>query len=241
MTSSRSRRRVALTALAAASTLVGTLALGGCALIPGTTAAVAATPTPTASIAPFDSQFTRDGSLTLSTSVADQLEVRLDTWAVDPKQTLQWTPDGEKSFGFAVNVYDSRVDEKAVLTQKRRVFISNITITSVTTQASGQSTQNPFQFSADPRSLVPTDTLRSDRGLLLNSYQGGLLVPTMTIHQLPADTTGITLSYALDVWVEGTAGDEASFGRQTVFQSVPIAVFAPAPVPTPTATTATNG
>lgn len=224
---------------ATAVIVLGTVALAGCALLPGDGPAAAATPVATAAPVGFESQFTNDGSLTLSTQVADQLEVRLDIWAVDPKQTRQWTPDGEKSFGFAVNVYDGRVDEKSVLAQKRRVFLSNVAITSLAVQSSGQSTQNPFQFAADPRTLVPTDTLRSDRGLLLNSFQGGLLVPTTTIHQLPADATGITLSFAMDVWVEGAAGDEASFSRQTVYQTVPIAIF-PA-TPSPASTASTNG
>lgn len=222
---------------ATAVLLLGAAALAGCALLPADAPAAAATPVASAAPAGFESQFTTDGSLTLSTQVADQLEVRLDLWAVDPKQTRQWTPEAEKSFGFAVNVYDGRVDEKSVLAQKRRVFLSNVTITSVAVQSSGQSTQNPFQFAADPRTLVPTDTIRSDRGLLLNSFQGGLLVPAMTIHQLPADATGITLSFALDVWVEGAAGDEASFSRQTVYQAVPIAIF-PA---TPSPSASTNG
>lgn len=238
MTSQPSLRRVAA---ASAVVLVGGVVLAGCALLPADASAAVAAPVVSASAPAFDSQFTTDGSLTLSTQIADQLEVRLDIWAVDPKQTRLWAPDGDKSFGFAVNVYDGRVDEKSVLAQKRRVFLSNVEVTSATVQASGQSTQNPFQFAADPRSLVPTDTLRSDRGLLLNSYQGGLLVPMMTVHQLPADTTGITLSFALDVWIEGTAGDEASFSRQTVYQSVPIAIF-PTAVVTPAPTdSSTNG
>src|SRR5690606_39124620 len=115
----------------------------------------------------FDSQFTRDGSVSLSGDVAEDLEVRLDVWAYEPKRTMEWRPDGEKSFGFAINVYDHRVDEKAVLTDKRRVYISQVEITSQTAQASASSS-SPFQFSADPRTLVPSDTLRSDRGLLLN-------------------------------------------------------------------------
>lgn len=189
-------------------------------------------PRPSASGAasmPFDSKFTYDGSVSLSTDVADGLEVRLDVWAADPKRTLEWTPDGDKTFGFAVNVYDNRVDEKAVLAQKRRVYLSMISITSQVSQSTigQQQILSPFQFSADPRTLVPTDTLRSDRGLLLNSYQGGLLVPKTTIRQLPADTYGITLQFALQVWVEGTANTESSFEQQTVYQVLPIAIFSP--------------
>lgn len=172
----------------------------------------------------FDSQFTYDGSVSLSTEVADDLEVRLDVWAADPKRTREWTPTAEKTFGFAVNVYDHRVDEKAVLTQKRRVYISQIAITSQTAQTSNQMS-SPFQFNADPRTLVPTDTLRNDRGLLLNSFQGGLLVPETTIHQLPDDTFGITLQFSMTVYVEGTANDDSSFSQQTAYQVLPIAIF----------------
>jgi hypothetical protein len=183
--------------------------------------AAAVSPTPIPSIV-FDSVFTYDGSLSLSTDVAEDLEVRLEVWAQEPKRTQEWNADDPKSLGFAVNVVDHRVDEKAVLEQKRRVYISGITITSQTAQTSGQSAQ-PFTFSADPRTLVPTDTLRSDKGLLLNTYQGGLLVPAVTIGQLPADTFGITLQFALTVTVEGSAADGV-FSGQTVYQSVPIAI-----------------
>lgn len=184
----------------------------------------AASPSPSATAGMvFDSLFTHDGSVSLSSDVASDLEVRLDVWAYNPKRTMEWAPDGEKSFGFAINVYDHRVDEKAVLTEKRRVYLSQVSITSQTSQTSTQ-TSAPFQFSADPRTLVPTDTLRSDRGLLLNSFQGGLLVPETTIHQLPADTFGITLQFALTVSVEGAANDETSFQQQTVYQVLPVAI-----------------
>lgn len=226
-------------AIGAALAVAGGLTLSGCAQIvdvfngvqgissasDGEPAAVPAAPSPTASMV-FDSQFTYDGSVTISTDVAEDLELRLEVWAVDPKRTQEWTPDNDKSFGFAVNVYDRRVDEKAVLTDKRRVYISSVQITSQTAQTSGQ-TQSPYQFAADPRTLVPSDTLRSDRGLLLNSFQGGLLVPQETIHQLPADTFGITLEFSLTIAVEGTANTDESFSQQTVYQYLPIAVSAP--------------
>lgn len=173
---------------------------------------------------PIESEFSYNGSVAMSYDVADDLELRLDVWAVDSKRTREWTPDAEKTFGFAVNVYDHRVDDKAVLTEKRRVYMSQISITSQTSQTSNQM-NSPFQFSADPRTLVPTDTLRSDRGLLINSYQGGLLVPETTIRQLPADTYGVTLQFSLQVWVEGTADTESSFQQQTVYQVLPIAIY----------------
>ena len=235
------RTRRPLSAVALALVVTGGLSLTGCSQIidtfnslQGTQAAAGAEPTsvvtpqpqPSASMA-FDSQFTYDGSVSLTTEVADGLEVDLDLWAVESRRTQEWTTDAPKTFGFAVNVYDHRVDEKAVLAEKRRVYISNISITSQTAQTSGQ-TQSPFQFSADPRTLVPSDTNRSDKGLLLNSFQGGLLVPETSIHQLPNDTYGITLEFAMNVWVEGTANSDSSFAQQTVYQYVPIAIYPPA-------------
>jgi len=230
------RRALRASALALVLAFAGPVALTGCGQISdvigafpgqgGNQAAVVPTPAPSASAdKPFDSQFTYDGSVSLSTEVADGLEVRLDVWAVNPKRTMEWTPTNEKQLGFAVNVVDHRVDEKAVLAQKRRVYVSSLSVTSQTAQTSGQ-VSSPFQFSADPRTLVPSDTLRSDRGLLLNSFQGGLLVPTTSIRQLPGDTYGITLEFALNVAVEGSANTETSFGQQTVYQYLPIAIFA---------------
>ncbi|PZU33455.1 MAG: fructose 1,6-bisphosphatase [Microbacterium sp.] len=228
--------RVRAIALTASAVLLLT-SLTGCSQIAsafnGLQQEAVATPSPnpssTVATMPFDSQFTYDGSVSLTTDVADGLEVRLDVWAADPKRTQEWSPDGEKTFGFAVNVYDHRVDEKAVLTQKRRVYLSMVSITSQLSQSTvgAQQITSPFQFSADPRTLVPTDTLRSDRGLLLNSYQGGLLVPETTIHQLPADAYGITLQFALQIWVEGSANTDTSFAQQTVYQVLPIAIFSP--------------
>lgn len=215
----------------------GTLVLSGCAQIvegfnnlQGGANHVTPTEQPSADeegSAPmvFDSLFTRDGSVSLSSDVAEELELRLDVWAAEPKRTMEWHPEGPKSFGFAVNVYDHRVDEKAILAQKRRVYISQISISSQTSQTSLQSSA-PFQFSADPRTLVPADTLRSDRGLLLNSYQGGLLVPSLTINQLPKDAYGIMLQFAITVTVEGAASDETSFQQQMVYQTLPIAIAA---------------
>lgn len=233
-----SPRRRALRALAITSALVvGPITLSGCSQVidafnafQGQTSTNQSVVVPTAApqaastTMPFDSRFTYDGSVTLSSEVADGLEVRLDVWAVNPKRTMEWTPTNEKQLGFAINVYDHRVDEKAVLTQKRRVYLSSVSITSQTAQTGGQ-VSNPFQFSADPRTLVPSDTLRSDRGLLLNSFQGGLLVPSTSIRQLPNDTYGITLEFALNIAVEGTANTDASFSQQTVYQYLPIAIY----------------
>lgn len=233
-----SRRPLRAAAFAATLALAGGFSLTGCAQVVDTfnalsgnagpagsapSSVVTPAPQPSATMA-FDSAFTYDGSVSLTSAVGDDLELVLDVWAVDSKRTAEWTVDAPKTFGFAVNVVDHRVDDKAVLAEKRRVYISNISIRSQTAQTSGQAS-SPFQFSADPRTLVPQDTIRSDRGLLLNSFQGGLHVPETTIHQLPQDTYGITLEFSMSVWVEGTANTETSFSQQSVYQYVPIAIY----------------
>ncbi|MFT4212234.1 MAG: fructose 1,6-bisphosphatase [Microbacterium sp.] len=222
-------RRIVVVAVLA---VFGSVSLSGCSEIVSAfnnlqndSAAAVSTPTPsTSSSLVFNSQFTYDGSVSLTADLADDLVLHLDVWADDPKQTQSWSPATDKSFGFAVNVYDNRVDDKAVLTEKRRVYISAIQITGQTAQTSGVS-QIAYQFSADPRTLVPTDTLRSDYGLLLNHFQGGLLVSSQTIQELPADTYGITLTFAMTVYVEGTANTDTSFQQQVVYQYLPIAIF----------------
>lgn len=236
--STRFRRPVRAVALAATLALAGAFSLTGCTQVidafnalsgqgPDGAQTTVVTPRPepqpSSSIA-FDSEFTYNGSVSLTSEIADDLELVLDVWAVDSRRTMEWTTDAGKTFGFAVNVVDRRVDEKAVLADKRRVFLSHVAITSQTAQTSGQ-TQSPFQFSADPRTLVPQDTIRSDRGLLLNTFQGGLLVPETSIHQLPNDTYGITLEFSMNVWVEGTANTDTSFAQQSVYQYVPIAIY----------------
>ena len=234
MTSASRHRPARLAALASVAVAVSVLT--GCAQVVETfnglqadtqasaPAAPLVTPTPEASETMlFDSVFTHDGSVSLTGEVSEDLELRIDVWAADPKRTMEWHPTGPKTFGLAVNVYDRRVDDKSILAQKRRVYISQLSIASSTSQSSAQ-TSSPFQFGADPRTLVPTDTIRSEHGLLLNSFQGGLLVPELTIHDLPADTFGITLQFTLTIAVEGAA-DADSFQQQTVYHQLPIAIY----------------
>lgn len=236
-TTAQPQRVVRRVVLGVAALALGASSLTGCQQIadafnsvqginPGATSSATPVPQPmtTDVVMDFDSLFSYDGSVSLTTDVASDLQVVLDVWAADPKRTREWTPNNEKVFGFAINAHDMRVDEKAVLTQKRRVYISSISITSQTAQTSGM-TQQPFQFAADPRTLVPPDTLRSERGLLLNTFQGGLLVPETTIFMLPADTYGVTLQFSFGVSVEGTANDDASFAQQTIYQYLPIAIY----------------
>jgi len=229
------RRSLVLRTAAGALLVAATLAGTGCAQIIDGFNSLAGAPSPQATAPaappagsgaqmPFDSQFTYDGSVSMSTELASGLELVLDVWAADPRRTQEWYVSADKTFGFAVNVKDHNVDEKAVLTEKRRVYLSSVSITSQTAQSNGQ-VSSPFTFSADPRTLVPEDTLRNERGLLINTYQGGLLVPEVVIGQMPQDTYGVTLQFALQVYVEGSANTESSFQQRTVYQYLPIAIY----------------
>ncbi|MDN3312197.1 fructose 1,6-bisphosphatase [Microbacterium oryzae] len=173
--------------------------------------------------AAFESILTQDGSVSLTADVADDLQVTIDVWAESPKRTQEWTTTGDKTFGYAINVADYRVAEKATLDQKRRVYLSQLSVTSTLSPAQ---TPGPVNFTTDPRTLVPSDAMSTDRGLLLNSFQGGLLVPESTISQLPDGTTGITLDFALTLSAEGSPNSDGSFSEQTIHQTLPIAIFA---------------
>lgn len=221
----RTIRATAATAILAASLL----ATAGCSQIAAIAQPIVErTPDAPASAAgtdaaAFESVLTQDGSVSLTTDVADDLQVTIDVWAESPKRTQEWTTTGDKTFGYAINVADYRVAEKATLDQKRRVYLSQLTVTST---LSPTQTPGPFSFTTDPRTLVPSDAMASDRGLLLNSYQGGLLVPESTISQLPDGTTGITLDFALTLSAEGSPNSDSSFVDRTIHQTLPIAIFA---------------
>lgn len=198
-----------------AALLAAVLLLSGCGQLSALVDAVAddVGPEPAATAPAFESPFTDDGSVSLSTDVADDLEVRLDVWAVA-------SPAAETTFGMAVNAYDYRAPENAVLAQKRHVYLSLVTITSTLnpSQAAG-----PLQLTTDPRTLVPSDTLQSDRGLLVNSRHGGLLIPETTIPPLPEGTDGITLDIVLTLSVDADANGAGTRHEVTVHHALPIA------------------
>lgn len=58
-----------------------------------------------------------------------------------------------------------------------------------------------------------------------SEVEDSLLSLQIKIRQLPNDTYGITLEFALNIAVEGAANSETSFTQQTVYQYLPIAIF----------------
>lgn len=255
-----SRRAAARGVFASALAIAATVALAGCSTISTlfgsgpapfeqqqpTAAPAAANPATTANGLEFNSVFTDFGSIHPRVSIGPDLELELDMWT--EQKTHEWYAPTEKVFSFVVNVHDNRVPEDAPFEQKRRVFMSNITVTSATSANSGVM-ENPFVLNADPTKITrDPEALRSEYGLLVTAPKGGLQVEGNRIGQLAADTYGLTLDFAFQLVIEGAASNIPGggfdqhgytsagyngFTTQVVHIPVPIAIFTQ-PLPTST-------
>lgn len=152
--------RIALRALAVGAALTTVVALSGCSTImplfglqpapsnPNSTqgASDPASSTVDQSLQ-FASVFTDMGSVHPTVDIADDLELKLDVWT--EQKTHDWYYDADKRFSFVIGVYDDRVPAEAPFDQKRRVYMSNITVTAKTTSASG-TVETPYVLNTDP-------------------------------------------------------------------------------------------
>lgn len=245
-------RRFAVRALAAAAAVAAVVALSGCSTIMPLFGLQAAPTDPNApksaetqadaatdSSLQFASVFTDMGSVHPTTDIADQLELKLDVWT--EQKTHDWFYDADKRFSFVIGVYDNRVPAEAPFDQKRRVYMSNITVTAKTTTTSG-TVETPYVLNTDPLKVtLDPEALRSDQGLglLITSPKGGFQLESQQIGVLAADTQGLMLDFALQISYETTPGSNA-YTTQVVHQYVPVAIFAhtlststPTPTPTP--------
>jgi hypothetical protein len=187
----------------------------------------------------FASLFTDMGSVHPTVDIADQLELTLDVWT--EQKTHDWTPLADKRFSFVIGVYDNRVAAAAPFDQKRRVYMSNISVTAKTSTASGV-VETPYALNTDPlRVTLDPEALRSDQGLglLITSPKGGFQLESQQIGVLAGDTEGVMLDFAMQVSFE-TSPLSNAYTTQIVHQYVPVAIFsevvAATPVPTPTLT-----
>ncbi len=245
------RSRLALRALSAGAALATVAALSGCSAVlplfgiqptPPAPAALEGTAPKSAPAADsslqFASVFTDMGSVHPTVDIADQLQLRLDVWT--EQKTHEWTPDADKRFSFVIGVYDQRVPAEAPFDQKRRVYMSNITVSAQTTAVSGAA-ESPYLLNTDPLKVtLDPEALRSEQGLglLITSPKGGFQLESQQIGVLAADTEGLMLDFAMQVSYE-TAPLSNSYTTQVVHQYVPVAIFSelpPAPVPSATAT-----
>ncbi|GAA2221720.1 hypothetical protein GCM10009851_00230 [Herbiconiux moechotypicola] len=189
----------------------------------------------------FASVFTDMGSVHPTVDIADQLALQLDVWT--EQKTHDWTPLADKRFSFVIGVYDNRVPAEASFDQKRRVYMSNITVTAQTTTASG-TVETPYTLNTDPiKVTLDPEALRSDQGLglLITSPKGGFQLESQQIGVLAGDTQGVMLDFAMQISYEN-APLSNTYTTQVVHQYVPIAIFSEAaaaaatPTPTPTVT-----
>ncbi|WP_213815998.1 hypothetical protein [Glaciihabitans sp. dw_435] len=224
------RTRFALAASAIAlSAMVG---LTGCSLSsilgpqPQSAAltAVDSTPVPTATKTPlvFNSVFTDMGSVHSKVMIADQLELELDVWT--EQKTHEWFPDSDKAFSFVINVFDQSVSPEAAFANKRKVYMSRISVAAKTTTSSGAST-SPFVLDTNPLAVtLDPEALRSKSGLLVTSPKGGFQLEDNRIGQLASDTYGVTLDFAMVIHAETSKGT-GDYSSQTIHIPVPVAIL----------------
>lgn len=216
--------RASRTSAVSVLTLSLALSLTGCA---GLSSVIGIDPV-TATTAPddgtlvFNSEFTDMGSIHPKIVLADQLELELDMWT--EQKTREWYPDSDKRFSFVISVYDRSVSPDASFESKRHVYMSNIAVTSTVESATG-GTSSAYSLNADPVMLtLDPEALQSDQGLLITSPKGGFQLESERIGSVPADTTGITLDFAMTISSESVAGS-GSYSSETVHQLIPVAIF----------------
>lgn len=251
-------KRIALRALSAGVAVAAVVALSGCSTIMplfgiqptapnGTGASETVENTdgqPTSSTdLQFASVFTDMGSVHPTVDIADQLQLKLDVWT--EQKTHDWTPLADKRFSFVIGVYDNRVPAEATFDQKRRVYMSNLTVTAKTSTASGM-VEVPYTLNTDPLKVtLDPEALRSDQGLglLITSPKGGFQLESQQIGVLADDTQGVMLDFAMQVSFE-TSPLSNTYTTQIVHQYIPVAIFSEADAaandavvtPTPTVT-----
>jgi hypothetical protein len=187
----------------------------------------------------FASVFTDMGSVHPTVDIADQLQLQLEVWT--EQKTHDWSPLADKRFSFVIGVYDNRVPAEASFDQKRRVYMSNISVTATTSTASG-TVETPYALNTDPLKVtLDPEALRSEQGLglLITSPKGGFQLESQQIGVLADDTEGLMLDFAMQVSFE-TSPLSNTYTTQIVHQYVPVAIFseaaAAASTPTPTVT-----
>jgi len=179
-------------------------------------------PTPTATPLVYDSVFSDMGSIHPKVKLANKLELELDMWT--EQKTHEWYPDSEKLFSMVISVFDTNVSESASFAKKRKVYMSNLTVTATTTTTSGL-VENPFVMNVNPvKVTLDPEALRSMKGLLITSPKGGFQLQSNKIGSLAADTTGLVLDFAMTVSTQASGGSK-NYTTQVIHQMVPVAIF----------------
>lgn len=187
-------------------------------------------PTPAASAsnsaAPFESEFTRDGTFQSHDTVND-IDFVFTIWPTKATpRTNEWYPRGEKRFSFTFQAYDMARDFRDSFSSKRQTFLQHIKVSSTITRRGGTVEDGDYRLDATARSITfDPEPLANQWGMLVTSPKGSFELRNQTIGDLPSDTIGVTLRFEATVWVERAAG-KPDVEPSVITQEVPIAIFA---------------
>lgn len=227
------KRRTAIriaSALAASALTLTTLAAcdgftppGWVAETPASTATGSATPTATCSTFGFESVFSQYGSVHYTLILAPGLTLYTDMWT--EQLTHDWTATSDKQLNYVINVVDTHANEDDPFSDKRKVYMSELSVTANTVQKSGATTA-AYKLDDDPRDItLDPEALQSKKyGLLITSPKGGFQYEKTEIGQVPDDTYGLNMDFALTMSTQ-TAKGSKKYTTDTYTFTLPIAIF----------------
>ncbi|MBB6628959.1 hypothetical protein H5V45_16660 [Nocardioides sp. KIGAM211] len=220
----RTRLASALAGLVATSAL-----LSGCSIVgigtsddPGsskTSAVPSATPTP------YDSQFTRDGTFQSHIEVNGLDFVYTLYPTKSTPRTNEWYPRGNKFFSFTFQAYDLNRAIRDRFATKRKVYLSDIEVTSRTKTTGGGRTQHPYNLKAVAKEITfDPEPVTTRYGMIITSPKGAFELRNQKIGPTSLDTRGIDLLFTATVHIQTSPGS-AKFYERKIRQTVPIAIF----------------
>lgn len=222
------RARVGLRSVAAA--LLLTLGLSGCSVLgigddaPETdpSASPSATPTPYA----YDSQFTRDGTFQSHIDVNGVDFVYTLYPTKSTPRTNEWYPRGSKFFSFTFQAYDLDRGLRDPFKTKRKVYLGQITVDSITKTETGNGNERPYSLDAEAERITfDPEAVTTDKGMLITSPKGAFELRNQKIKPMALETRGVDLMFTATVWIQDSPGSSRFYKRQ-IRQTVPIAIFA---------------
>jgi len=209
--------------------LVLSVALSSCSLFDTSDSkgpsSPSATPSPTASATPYDSQFTRDGTFQSHIDVNGVDFVYTLYPTKSTPRTNEWFPRGNHFFSFTFQAYDLDRRLRDPFRTKRRVYLDHIRVTSVTKTAKGVGKGHPYRLDAVAKEITfDPEPLSTRYGMMITSPKGAFELRNQKIREMSLDTIGLDLTFSATVWIQKRAGG-TEFYKREIRQTVPIAIF----------------
>ncbi|GEP36736.1 hypothetical protein NPS01_03990 [Nocardioides psychrotolerans] len=212
---------------AALITLLLSVALSGCSMLSGNEEDPAAEPSasPTPTETPYDSQFTRDGTFQSHIDINGVDFVYTLYPTKSTPRTNEWFPRGNKFFSFTFQAYDLDRALRDPYRTKRKVYLEQIKVTSITKTAKGRGTSRPYALDAEARRITfDPEPLTTKYGMAITSPKGAFELRNQRIRPMPLDTRGVDLMFTATVWVQESPGSDR-FTKREIKQTVPISIF----------------